>query len=805
MGLFSSKKKHIVDTQVQRVVEDDGIPKPIQEVMISSILTDTNITDGLMDRSLDSPSNKFDRFYRYADKGIDRPVLDEDGSYTYDDDGNKIVNNEKYYYGLPDTILHTSSDGNELAEAQLEAEVGNAVDIDYLYFRPLNNVHAGLKHITETASFGYNPATNILAGKTTDNGFDTYLEKIVAVHQTEPGREPETTALGTMDSDSQTGESPLNALWDDPSSLSRLVVQSEVKVGKLLTESCEIHTVWKDDFNTTNRKIFVVDLTAYDQDREYYQAKYKDMADGTTHYWIYDTETGTNEELNKVFNAPDVMDSGTYYPIVMFRAEGENRAEESRHDTEEYKTTVELVDKLGMDFLETSEALHDPENDIDDIDQAVMMLAVPITSEDPTDTDYLYRWFEDLYAKLPNDAIAKYGSTAGFSTGPYGGYGGADTSWAITFSDADFEMKLSFESITFGIKAGNIGTEFDEDNELIPAKVGQTSNTTTLVSTTNHAIFGNVPGLWDTGPDRREIPAGVASGERRYIRRQISNDLYAEFVVNDMKARYVIYKNKGAEAGSGDDRCLIPLDRDIVREMSAFDQEILLYRSLHFVFNSHVVQKIKWYQRGAFKILLAIVAIVLIVINPAFGAAFAKGAAAFVTYLVTSVIIPMILGSLIVKFVLTAVARAIGAEAAMILAAVLAVIGLAKGFAQGSLVEGTASKLLKWASGLQKAVSNVIQEDITDIQDAWTEFMEMGEEKLDELKEIQRSLDAGIDINPFTFIAEEPIFVPGESTDEYFNRTVHNGNPGVLSLEIIENYHHVSLMLPTTEQTLEAA
>jgi hypothetical protein len=627
---------------------------------------------------------------------------------------------------------------------------------------------------------------------------------MVAVHSTDAGIEPETTSLGTMGDEVNTGLSPLVDLWADPTSYAKLTVRSEVRVGKLEVESCEVHAIWKDHRGDLQRWLLVVPLDEYDTNNEYYQAKYENETTGKTGYWIYDPDTGANEELNKVFDMPDFIDPGTYYPFVVIISEYENRADEKYHETTAYKSTVKLLDRLDMDFQEIADALFDPENEgIEDVEQAVMMLAVPITTENPVEIDYLYRWLQDLYGKLPNDAIGKDGEGAGFSTGPHGGYGGSENSWAMTFTDADFEMKVSFEQLTFSIKAGNIGKGLDEDGIVIPAKAGDVASATTEKLTTDAAIFTydkyNLSAKGTT--DSRDIPEGVHKGKQIFIQKQLNEHLYGEFVLSDPKSRYVIYKNKAAEAGFDDERLIIPIDRDIARSMNAFDREVLLYRSLHFVFNSHIVQKVKWYQTGLFKILMLVVMIILVVINPTFialwSAAVAGGAGAIVMFILTEIVLNMIIVGLVVQFALEQLAKLVGPELAMLLAVVAMVVGLSKGFAQNSLTTGTAGKLLKAASGLMDAINTVLAEELKELTKDFADWSEDFESKSDELKELEDALNSGIDINPYLFVAEEPLFIEGETSTEYYTRTLQ-GNPGVKSLDIIENYCSISLMLPET-------
>jgi hypothetical protein len=56
-----------------------------------------------------------------------------------------------------------------------------------MHFRPLNNTHQAWKHLTE--NLGYDHATNEITSLSTTKGFPVFLNKIVAVHETEDGED----------------------------------------------------------------------------------------------------------------------------------------------------------------------------------------------------------------------------------------------------------------------------------------------------------------------------------------------------------------------------------------------------------------------------------------------------------------------------------------------------------------------------------------------------------------------------------------------------------------------------------------
>ena len=47
-----------------------------------------------------------------------------------------------------------------------------------------------------------------------------------------------------------------------------------------------------------------------------------------------------------------------------------------------------------------------------------------------------------------------------------------------------------------------------------------------------------------------------------------------------------------------------------------------------------------------------------------------------------------------------------------------------------------------------------------------------------------------------------PFVIFGESPDDYYNRTVHSGNIGVIGFEAVSSYVEVALTLPKLDETV---
>ena len=756
MGLFSSKTKHYVDTSVVRMVKDELIPNALTTALVDSLFGSNTITESVLEQAFNGSYRKFERMYRYAERG-------------------------DYHYGLPNARVLNSADGDGLAKAAIESEVGGPVTMDYVYYRPLNNTHAAWKLLYDTAQ--YTASNNELTAVTASIGFTTYLEKIVAVHGYASGREPEQSAIGVWGDNPSAGVTPAQPDWSAPGALASLVITQETQHILGGNEAAEIHYIWVDGAGVTQRAFYTLNLSSYDTDQEYYQARYTYL--GNVAYWIYDPLTGPHTALNAVFSPVDVISPGTYFPFAVFRSEGANRATNALSTTPEYLTTEKLLEYLGIDYREMSDGMH-ADAGINNVDQAVMMMGVPIDAQSESEMDYLFRYFNDLYDSLPAlaqsridhsvlpDLNSQFGQSAG----------AARTSYALEVSDADFTSTLSFDAIENKLKAGSIGP------------VGTLTNTTAVLSPLD--IRFSTSG----------VPTGVVAEAARILRRQVTPSVYEEITVINPGLRFQIYRNKGAEAGIDDGRLLIPVDYNIARQVPILRREELYYKSLHVIFNSHVQQTTKWYEQGWFADLLMVIAVVLTVMTygksyKLLQAAWLLGAKAFAVALanviLTHVIIPVALGYAFKKL-----ADEIGPEAAFWLAVAAAIAGGKKtvnNLQAGTGIGTSAINLLKAATGLAQGASAALGDLFEDLVKEQTAFELLAADKQELLDEANALLSTTANMSPNSFLYPEPLIILGEPIDAYYNRTVHIGNPGVEAMKISQNFINNSLRLPTLQET----
>jgi hypothetical protein len=874
MGLFSSKKKHFVDSAVVRVIEDRLLPDTLAASVAEAVLGqgDPSISGTIIENLLFGNWRNFEKAYRYA--------LKPDG----------------YTEGTPDVVYYSSDVAKSLVAEPVATDYGTVQSIEYALFKPLNNFFMAYKKLYEELDY----CDTDLASQATANSFKpdwvtparngdkttplVYLEKIVVQHDSPPGQGVETNALGSPEGRlSKEGQVPRAVELERAAQLSTWDAREEVVLAVNALESFELHAVWEergegvlegDGILKRSSKYF--SLTDYDEDAEYFQVKaikrqqqqvtvpvVAAVADGvpnavqaifkkllgrfpalsgqnywteairnnqatyadldysirqssefiarwagqtppstlevtenvraTLDYWatgyityrnttqtvtvnkpvyfVYKPGGGRFPNLDNFTKTPAVVENGEFFPFIIFRQNGQNRA--ANTNTEQFKTTEKLCDILGFDYTEVSESIHE-NPDIENVRQAVMTCAVPITTQDPIQLEYLFLHFNDLIERIGYQDISPAQFDADNLLGPA-------VAFAAQYTDGDFSMRVSFDGIERRIKVGDIGP------------VGTYTN--------GEETFDFQEDLGNFGTNIF-IGAGASlSNKARILKRQLYPGIYEEIRIDNPQYRYEVFEDKGVEGGKDDERLLIPINMRLVKDISLTKREKLYAMSLNLVFNSHVVQTVKWYQRGAFAALLIVIAVVISLYDKGITlkwvpSSFAPGGttAAITIAILLGVIGEVIVIAKLVQLGFKELSKAVGADIAVLLAVVAIAYGSYNYVTDSTAIfDITPMQFIDAASNL---VENAIALEFEDLTLEAAELEKYKEEKLELLEEAQELLGNPLDINPLIFVYREPMNVLGEPPEGFYGRTL-NANPGVTSLEFVQNFYDVSLRLPT--------
>ena len=295
---------------------------------------------------------------------------------------------------------------------------------------------------------------------------------------------------------------------------------------------------------------------------------------------------------------------------------------------------------------------------------------------------------------------------------------------------------------------------------------------------------------------------------------QDGNNTYRKLRVLGLNHNNRVYKNKsvhidvaGAMGDAEESGFIIPLHTNIYRSMSLVRSTQLSTACSYLVMNSYKKVKKKWYQTGAFKIVVVVVAVVISVFTAGAGGAGILGAygavgaslgfvglAAVIVGAVANAIAGMILVSIITK-VSTSL---FGDKLGFIIAAISSMVAMNVGTAMstGTSLSTLASEMMNAQNIMQftSSVGNGISQYINastaaTIQKAEKVMQQYNTDMMainKQYEEMFGTAGQGV-IDPMQFVSME-------SLDSFLSRTLMTGSDiADLSLDMIGNYSDMTL------------
>jgi len=719
MGWFDSEEEIQVQSSAMQVFGNDEMPSIIQTAVAEMVFEGKDFAQSIIESSVNSRFLDFKNFLNYG--------------------------KDTYHLGLPSFYFNS--------EAEVRGLVGPALGIEADSMVYVRTGDVNLAHVTWQVlrtTYGYDPETNALTAYELPEGATGYVDNIEVFI---PGLNPEQVSQSYTWDTTSLGNSPTKP--GERSDKPKLVSTTE-DVPKVV-----VTVAYSDAAGLVHTEEFEPDIQDFLLPGFYYMAHY--LTETGHEYFTYRAGEGTYPTLDTAREVEGTsMNLGSFYPVVPFIANGEYLASPELRDSTEYKEKVALMRHLSLDYQELANSIYDNAQS-NDVQQAVFMLGVSLTTEHQTELSYLYSFFDKLQDNL--QIQDKENLLSGWIKNDTRTDG-----YKLNYVEGDFDMSMTFTDLTRRVVPGTIG------------EVGECTSE-----------FGTLTRDVNTGPHTTN-PIGTRKLTSKvfYIRKQVLPGLVYEIAVENLRQYQRIYKGEKDHIKYDEDNFLIPLDHDLVKDLDARTRDNLLLRSMYFVVNAYDVQTIKWYESTWFGALLTFVALVLTVITlgatwEVLAAAWAVGTTAFAL-----AVLSVLLKALVITLVTRWVAERIGPRWSLLLAVVLAVASFS--------VEGSgllsAENLMAASTSLARATDAINQEEIEETLKEYERERALYEERMEEIEEIQEMLKTPVLIDAYMFIGQEPVTIPGESPSAFYERTVHNGNPGVLCYDYLHNYFDVNLQLP---------
>lgn len=735
---FASSNVTVVATQVQRLIDDKALPDAVNSGLTKAIFRDGNLPDYVMEELIASIGVRAESMYAYAERS--------------------------YKYGLPSGEVYSSSQGENEVEAVIEAAEGQSVYIEYSHYGSYNVLHHAWKKLVD--SYGYNAATNEIASLSAQVGKTVYLKDIVIVIPTTQLQSIKADSFeqwGTAANSGYTPDRPVTAIsyLAEPTPLTASDTASDVSV--LVSYAWQV----LDALNvpSTLEGSMTLSVTGLDSTSNFFHAKY--TAGGVTKFWSYENQTGEHPTLDNVF-VEKPFESGVYFPFVHFRID--NAPLTATSDATGYNTSKKLLKYLNMDFDAIATGINENPN-ISHIEQAMLQMGVPALSQDPLECRYLFDYFQNMY-EAQDGSLSETVSQINWLFATNGLSSGAPAKNFTSIQDAKFKMGFANSGIFKRLVAGLVGA---------PGTY-----------TSSHETSYETQTVYDAEGGVRTLDLPVHTF--RYSS-QITQGLYEEITVKNLSMTYYIYGGYTSLAEGASPNLLVPIDRSITSNYTIVDRERLYARSFHFIFNSRNTQEVSWYQTGWFQAFVIVVAIAMTIADyGADGGSWVSGALSLTGTegLIATIIVNMAIGQIVMPKVFALFVKLVGVQATEALV-VLALVAGAYQIVEAGGVSGApwAKNLLMLSTGLESAVIKAKFGELLEDRSEFETYVEEQTKLLDKAKEL---LENSTRLDPFV--------IWGEKAEDFYNRTVHFGNIGLLGINAISSYVDLALTLPKLKDTL---
>ena len=733
MGLFNSREQTSVGTTVSRVMTDAQIVPSTKTAVIQAIVKDGDITDYLLNGVNNSIGMNAERMYDYAASS--------------------------YAYGLPSGQFYAATQGTEAVKAILDSQTSGDVQIDYCRLGPANTLHMGWDRLYWI--YGYNSTTNQIDALSASVGHPVYLKNMTVIIPSGIFNTLNPKALEQWGTAPGAGYTP--STYPVDSLVQRLVGHKPVvKSDTATNEQILVDYVWASPALVTGS--ITINLPTINSDAEYFQVKY--TLDGRDYYWTYELNSGSYPSLDALFNAPPTL-VGEFYPFAYFRF---NKTPLNWNTAlPGYITTKKMLNLIGINYDQAITSIQ-ANPDIDNVEQAILMMAVPANTTNQLEQRYLYEFFDRL--RLSQDTS---GNTYDLQNilAQLNTNGQADNTSAIVIQDQVFKMSLSNAGI-YTRRVGGVIAARGEYNSAYIEKTGQ-------------FIITNSEGIDET--HTYTLPC-------HYYRKQISDSMYDEVEIINLRTTYYIYEGFKTIGDGTDTFLMIPIDRSLTSQYPIPVKEALYSRSLYYVFNSRMVSDVAWYAQDWFKAALLAVAFVMAVFT--LGASLDEYAVLVSTgFLTTEAILwsmaVTMLEGIILSLAVNRLIKVVGPQVGIALAIFAAAYALAS---SSGLVTDLpfADSMLSVSTNLVKATTAEYQSKITDIQSEYEDMVTAAQTVSELIIKAQDLLQTDSTLSPFTFVGEAP--------EDYYRRTMYSGNVGEASLTSVETFVSRALTLPTLADAL---
>lgn len=417
MGIFSVKKKVIVNTTVQRVFEEASIPDSPKSGIIKGIMAGDDLVEYMLEQTSGSLGIRADVGYNWA-------------------------KSNDYFWGMPQSKILSGIDARQIV-AQTIARSEGPITTYYNNYGALNSIHWAYTECIRL--WQWNPVTNRLPGLEAGRG-QVYLYDIVPYYSKDTlDWNKDVFTLGLLEN---WGFSPLSGVtpsrpYNTVGGMGQYANQSPYKQSANTTDYVIITYEWKDSNGVIQKGTHRIDMLM-DLEADYHQVRFR-RSNGTVGFFTYKQGSGTYPDIDGVFTIKYEA-AGTYYPWAYFHF---NKLPAQAQGAKAFWDCKKWCRYLGADYEKLMDTVQlDP--NLQDVQQSILFMGVNPGSEEQYDQNYLFEYCAWLY----HNGIRQRQKAQGLPD-KFGDYSNA-LDQVITIQDKHFGMDFSYSGIKFERKTGKV-------------------------------------------------------------------------------------------------------------------------------------------------------------------------------------------------------------------------------------------------------------------------------------------------------------------------------------------------------------
>ena len=805
MGLFSTKKKTVASTSISRLVEDKDIVNPIQLGTLTAVMDGSDIPETVRYYNNNSYFQGVRLAKRLASKGkyvfgsvkeavVEPPsettLLNTLNTYLQDKYVGQVIDVNSYTYGLPDLQLAfyqwlAAEYGYDIVTNTMDYQ-GITVYLQDAFLTVTQDYIDGLVDYSTFALHGFPFTSGETPTRTADytrphtayEFSDTASQNVIeGVSVYEVTDVEEVTETYTKDGGGQWVLSTSNTAYQNGSVLNDSIEDGVTRGTTTSVESVSadglVRTVVKstDIQGTFKLTIFydyadyIVDASSLDEldtadtelldpyvkstkvlvdEHDYLSVSY--FVDGVPHYEMIPLLTGQEPSIDAVFQGTGSRGI-EYPPRIYMRLNGIRLDDDAYLNTPIYKTSKFLTKRIGLDYDDLINNIHDNVGSLEKIKEIFLTWALsPNDAKNPLVAKYLFLFIQKLYNSSEIDAqgiaVPKTYTIADTIVTSAYGHNGIKKVDVTSATDAGYHVNYIKDTISIISPLGNR-----------PIVINQEYHEFSFVDDEGVAVTYLVSGLFSQN-----------------------------FIVNSYSSKF---------SGSAQE-LFLPLDVSILEDSAndfiLRDRNLLTGMANVLYFNTVAVVKTKWYQRGAFKLVMVLVAVALAFTGNPVGFSWVGALNAVAT-------------SLFIGFAIDVAARILvklGVNAQLVAVAYI-VASLIIGKVNGAAI--TAKNVLMSVNSALKIHNKMITIEAKEFEKKALKTLKDLEDKMQALDEYALDMLGNNVLEMVVNNRADQQYI-GETSDQFLIRTT-TVNVAQDTLDFIYGYTRLKLQLPQGVETIQ--